>query len=68
MSTNGGQFAGHSVEQIVRYEPKASTNAPKNGATIVKDDEEVDNVHDESANLFPNTKTGGRSSFTAVVG
>nr|GEW83250.1 hypothetical protein [Tanacetum cinerariifolium] len=71
----------------VRYEPKASTNAPKKGATIVSnpsksssmlktadsspkkdnfttsnsfsplnDDEEVDNVHDESANLFPNTK------------
>nr|GEX36769.1 hypothetical protein [Tanacetum cinerariifolium] len=34
-STNGGQFAGHSVKQIVRYELKASTNAPKKGDTIV---------------------------------
>nr|GEU39802.1 putative reverse transcriptase domain-containing protein [Tanacetum cinerariifolium] len=34
-SNNGGQFAGHSAKQTVRYEPKASTNAPKNGATIV---------------------------------
>nr|GEX86805.1 zinc knuckle CX2CX4HX4C [Tanacetum cinerariifolium] len=102
-STNGGQFVGHSVKQTVRYEPKASTNAPKKGATIVsnpfksssmlktadsspkkdnfttsnsfsalndeeEDDEEVDNVHDESANLFPNTKPARRSSFTAVVG
>nr|GEV97913.1 zinc knuckle CX2CX4HX4C [Tanacetum cinerariifolium] len=103
-STNCGQFAGHSVKQTVRYEPKASTSAPKKGATIVsnpsksssmlktadsspkkdkfttsnsfsalndedeEDDEEVDKVHDESANLFPNTKTSGMSSFTAAVG
>nr|GEU63988.1 ribonuclease H-like domain-containing protein [Tanacetum cinerariifolium] len=34
-----------------------------------KDDkEEVENVYDESANLFPNTKTGGSSSFTIVAG
>ncbi|GJS58814.1 zinc knuckle CX2CX4HX4C containing protein [Tanacetum coccineum] len=31
----------------------------------VEDNEEVENVHDESANLF---KTGGSSSFTAAAG
>ncbi|GJY59675.1 hypothetical protein Tco_0459567 [Tanacetum coccineum] len=33
--TNGGQFSGHSVKQTVRYEPKATTSAPKKGATNV---------------------------------
>ncbi|GJY13316.1 zinc knuckle CX2CX4HX4C containing protein [Tanacetum coccineum] len=99
-SNNGGQFAGPSVKQTVRYEPKATTNTPKKGATnkgnesipssllknwgnsLNKDnitssnsfsalnveedeEEEVENVYDETANLF--TKTGG-SSFTATVG
>ncbi|GKA11973.1 hypothetical protein Tco_0691519 [Tanacetum coccineum] len=32
-SNNGGQFAGPSVKQSVRYEPKATTNTPKKGAT-----------------------------------
>ncbi|GKC46666.1 zinc knuckle CX2CX4HX4C containing protein [Tanacetum coccineum] len=100
-SNNGGQFAGPSVKQTVRYEPKATTNTPKKGATnkgnesipssllknwgnsLNKDnitssnsfsalnveeedeEEEVENVYDETANLF--TKTGG-SSFTAAAG
>nr|GEY05125.1 hypothetical protein [Tanacetum cinerariifolium] len=34
-STNGGQFTGPSVKQTVRYEPKATTSAPKKGATNV---------------------------------
>ncbi|GKA90956.1 zinc knuckle CX2CX4HX4C containing protein [Tanacetum coccineum] len=100
-SNNGGQFAGPSVKQTVRYEPKATTNTPKKGATnkgnesipsslmknwgnylnkdnvtssnsffalnVEEEDEEdeVENVYDETANLF--TKTGG-SSFTAAAG
>ncbi|GJR88884.1 hypothetical protein Tco_0212895 [Tanacetum coccineum] len=32
------------------------------------EDEAVENVYDESANLFPNTKTSGNSSFTAAAG
>ncbi|GJW92952.1 zinc knuckle CX2CX4HX4C containing protein [Tanacetum coccineum] len=34
-STNGGQFTGHSVKHNVRYEPKATTSAPKKGTTYV---------------------------------
>ncbi|GJS01239.1 hypothetical protein Tco_0317747 [Tanacetum coccineum] len=34
-STNGGQFGGHPVKQTVRYEPKATTSAPKKGTTNV---------------------------------
>nr|GEY37751.1 hypothetical protein [Tanacetum cinerariifolium] len=32
-----------------------------------EEEEDVDNVYDEMSNLFPNTKTGGSSSFTAAV-
>nr|GEW17994.1 UBN2 domain-containing protein [Tanacetum cinerariifolium] len=99
-STNGGQFAGPSVKQTVRYEPKATSSAPKKGATNVsspstssymlkttetspkqdnfttsnsfsalndeeEDDEEVENVYDELANLL---KTDESSSLTATVG
>ncbi|GJS40416.1 hypothetical protein Tco_0565459 [Tanacetum coccineum] len=32
-STNGAQFAGPSVKQNVRYEPKAATSVPKKGDT-----------------------------------
>ncbi|GJY79495.1 zinc knuckle CX2CX4HX4C containing protein [Tanacetum coccineum] len=51
-----------------RYEPKATPSAPKKGPTIVEEDEEeeVENVYDESANLY--TKTGGSSSFMAAAG
>ncbi|GJR00249.1 zinc knuckle CX2CX4HX4C containing protein [Tanacetum coccineum] len=34
-STNGGQFAGPLIKQHVRYEPKATTSAPKKGVTNV---------------------------------
>ncbi|GJS72423.1 hypothetical protein Tco_0648132 [Tanacetum coccineum] len=32
------------------------------------EEEDVENVYDESSNLFPNTKIVGSSSFTAVAG
>ncbi|GKC59881.1 zinc knuckle CX2CX4HX4C containing protein, partial [Tanacetum coccineum] len=101
-STNGGHFGGYSLKQTVRYEPKATTSAPKKGPTNVgnasklssmskttitstkkgnistsnpysaledESDEDVENVYDESANLFKSTKTGeSSSSFTAAVG
>ncbi|GJW68929.1 zinc knuckle CX2CX4HX4C containing protein [Tanacetum coccineum] len=96
-------FVGPSVKQTIRYEPKATTSAPKKGVTNVgntsqstsmlkttgysskkdilsisnsfsalndeeeDDEEDVQNVYDESANLFQNTKAGGSSSFTATV-
>ncbi|GJR35670.1 zinc knuckle CX2CX4HX4C containing protein [Tanacetum coccineum] len=98
-STNGGQFTGPSVKHNVRYEPKATTSAPKKGTTYVgytsqstpmlkttgnsskkdnlsmsnsfsalnEEEEDVENVYDESANLIQNTKAGGSSSFTAAV-
>ncbi|GJT82795.1 hypothetical protein Tco_1057137 [Tanacetum coccineum] len=98
-STTGGQFVGPSVKQNVRYEPKATTSAPKKGATNAgnasksssmlkttgtlskkgkfttsnpysalddESEEDVENVYDEPANLFSNSKTGGSSSFKAA--
>ncbi|GJU99782.1 hypothetical protein Tco_1329053 [Tanacetum coccineum] len=99
-STNGGQFTGPSVKHNVRYEPKATTSAPKKGTTYVgytsqstpmlktignsskkdnlsmsnsfsalneEEEEDVENVYDESANLIQNIKAGGSSSFTAAA-
>ncbi|GJZ54975.1 hypothetical protein Tco_0610168 [Tanacetum coccineum] len=97
------RFTGPSVKHNVRYEPKATTSAPKKGTTYVgytsqstpmlkttgnsskkdnlsmsnsfsalykeeEDEEDVENVYDESANLIQNTKAGGSSSFTAAAG
>nr|GFA38996.1 hypothetical protein [Tanacetum cinerariifolium] len=69
-SINGGQFGGPSVKQNVMYEPKATTSVPKKGTTNVDESNEgVENVYDESDNLFQNTKIDESSpSFTAVVG
>nr|GEU62731.1 retrovirus-related Pol polyprotein from transposon TNT 1-94 [Tanacetum cinerariifolium] len=72
-SNNGGQFVGPSVKQNVIYEPKTTTSAPKREPLMclnVEDDEDeehVENVYDETTNLF-NTKTSEGSSFTAAVG
>nr|GEV35973.1 zinc knuckle CX2CX4HX4C [Tanacetum cinerariifolium] len=33
-----------------------------------EEEEAIENVYDETANIFSNTKTGGSSSFTAVAG
>ncbi|GKE55730.1 hypothetical protein Tco_1494915, partial [Tanacetum coccineum] len=33
-----------------------------------EDEEDVENVYDESANLIQTTKAGGSSSFTAAAG
>ncbi|GJU18482.1 zinc knuckle CX2CX4HX4C containing protein [Tanacetum coccineum] len=76
-------FTGPSVKQNVRYEPNTTTTAPRKGATYVgntpqspsmlkttedDDEKDVENVHDESANLIQNIKAGGSSSFTAADG
>ncbi|GJS33590.1 hypothetical protein Tco_0531972 [Tanacetum coccineum] len=60
-STNGGQLAGPST---------AGTSSKKdsNSYYALNDEEEdVENVYEESANLFPKTKTGGSSSSTAAA-
>nr|GEX36061.1 ATPase, F1/V1/A1 complex, alpha/beta subunit, zinc knuckle CX2CX4HX4C [Tanacetum cinerariifolium] len=51
-STIGGQFAGPSVKENVKYEPKTTTSAPKKGVT------NVGNISQSSSML----KTTGNSS------
>nr|GEX17812.1 hypothetical protein [Tanacetum cinerariifolium] len=67
-STNGGQFAGPST--IGKYSKKDHLSMSNSFSTLndeEKDNEEdVENVYDESANLIQNTKDGGSSSFTPV--
>nr|GEU72384.1 hypothetical protein [Tanacetum cinerariifolium] len=57
-STNVGQFTGPSVKQNVRYEPKATTTAPKKGATY------VGNTSQSSSML----KTTAREYYQEVLG
>ncbi|GJV44565.1 hypothetical protein Tco_1429101 [Tanacetum coccineum] len=64
---NGGQLAGPSVKQNLRYESRRLQVPPKKGDTKVEEDD-VQNVYDESANLLQNIKAGGSSSFTVAVG
>ncbi|GKC24432.1 hypothetical protein Tco_1026582, partial [Tanacetum coccineum] len=60
-STNGGQFTtGNSSKRDNLF--------MSNSFSALNDEEEdVENVYDESANLIQNTKAGGSSSFTAAA-
>ncbi|GJR91684.1 zinc knuckle CX2CX4HX4C containing protein [Tanacetum coccineum] len=63
-STNGGQFVG---PLTIGTSSKKDNITTSNSYFALNDDEEdVENVYDESANLF--TKTCGSSSFTAAAG
>ncbi|GKE17291.1 hypothetical protein Tco_1424868, partial [Tanacetum coccineum] len=77
-STNDGQFGGPSIKQTVRYEPKTTITSTKKGniatsnhysALEDESDEDVENIYDESANLFQSIKIGDSSStFKAAAG
>ncbi|GKB37879.1 hypothetical protein Tco_0882821, partial [Tanacetum coccineum] len=54
-STNGGQFGSPLVKQTIRYEPKANTNAPKNGATNVSNSSKSSSL---LKTTFTSTKKG----------
>ncbi|GJV75420.1 hypothetical protein Tco_1507004 [Tanacetum coccineum] len=65
-STNGGQFTGPSVKQTVRYEPKATTSAPKKGATNVSNPSKLSSML-KTANTSPNNDNFTTSnSFSAL--
>nr|GEX26993.1 zinc knuckle CX2CX4HX4C [Tanacetum cinerariifolium] len=71
-STNGGQFVGL-THQTTSYSFKKDNHSMSNSFSALNDKEDddeegVQNVYDESANLFQNTKAGGSSSFTATTG
>ncbi|GKC25171.1 zinc knuckle CX2CX4HX4C containing protein [Tanacetum coccineum] len=65
-STNGGQFVGPSVKQIVRYEPKATTSALKKGATNVSNPSKSSSML-KTANSSPkNDNFTTSNSFSAL--
>ncbi|GJQ93894.1 carbohydrate binding domain-containing protein precursor [Tanacetum coccineum] len=69
-STNGGQFTGPSVKHNTTGDSSKKDNlSMSNSFSVLNEEEEdVENVYDESANLIQNTKAGGSSSFTTTVG
>ncbi|GKA51510.1 hypothetical protein Tco_0744706 [Tanacetum coccineum] len=72
-STNGGQFVGPSVKTKYSTTGTSSekgkfTTSNSYSALDDESEEDVENVYDELANLFPNSKTGGSSSFKAAAG
>ncbi|GJZ73362.1 zinc knuckle CX2CX4HX4C containing protein [Tanacetum coccineum] len=59
------------TKETIRVDPPivATFNVVTPNAEMTNDEEEdMENVYDESANLIQNTKAGGSSSFTAAVG
>ncbi|GKC58515.1 hypothetical protein Tco_1086113 [Tanacetum coccineum] len=56
------------MSKTAGYSSKNDNIITFNSYSTLNEEEDVENVHDENANLFPNTKTGGSSSFTAVAG
>ncbi|GJY32701.1 putative reverse transcriptase domain-containing protein [Tanacetum coccineum] len=66
-STNGGQFAGPSTTGTSSKKDNIPTSNFYSVLNKEEDEEEdVENVYDETANLF--TKTGGSSFFTVAIG
>ncbi|GJT51645.1 hypothetical protein Tco_0977802 [Tanacetum coccineum] len=71
--TNVGNASTSSSMLKTGTSSKKDNISTSNSFSALNDDEEdedeaVENVYDESANLFPNTKTGGNSSFMAGAG
>ncbi|GJZ22211.1 hypothetical protein Tco_0559250 [Tanacetum coccineum] len=73
-TTNEGNASiSSSMLKTTGASSKKDNISTSNTFSALNDDEEdedkvVENVYDESDNLFPNTKTGGNSSFTVAYG
>nr|GEU44115.1 zinc knuckle CX2CX4HX4C [Tanacetum cinerariifolium] len=64
--TNGGQFAGQSVKQNVRYEHKATTSAPKKGGTNVGNTSQSSSMLKTTGNSFKKDNLFMSNSFFAI--
>nr|GEX25913.1 hypothetical protein [Tanacetum cinerariifolium] len=65
-STNVGQFTGPSVKQNVRYEPKATTTAPKKGATYVGNTSQSSSMLKTTGNSSKKDNLSTPNSFSAL--
>ncbi|GJS96243.1 hypothetical protein Tco_0803211 [Tanacetum coccineum] len=65
----GNSSKSSSTLKTTRTPSKNDNIITSNSYSALNDEEEdVENVYDESANLFQNTKTGGSSTFTVAAG
>ncbi|GKC76765.1 hypothetical protein Tco_1127539 [Tanacetum coccineum] len=64
----GNTSQSASMLKTTGYSSKKDNLSMSNYFSILNDEEDVQNVYDESANLFQNTKADGSSSFTATAG
>ncbi|GKC51394.1 zinc knuckle CX2CX4HX4C containing protein [Tanacetum coccineum] len=68
-ATNVGNASkSPTMSKTAGYSSKNDNIITFNSYSALNEEEDVKNVHDETANLFPNTKIGESSSFTAVAG
>ncbi|GJY62492.1 zinc knuckle CX2CX4HX4C containing protein [Tanacetum coccineum] len=65
-STNGGQFTGPFVKNNVRYEPKATTTAPKKGATYVGNTSQSSSMLNTTGNSSKKDNISMSNSFYAL--
>ncbi|GJX93967.1 hypothetical protein Tco_0348553, partial [Tanacetum coccineum] len=56
------------VEYVGKLSKKDNLSTSNSFSALNDDEEDVENVLDEYANLIQNTKAGGSSSFTAAAG
>ncbi|GJU58671.1 zinc knuckle CX2CX4HX4C containing protein [Tanacetum coccineum] len=64
----GNTSQSTSMLKTTGYSSKKDNLSMSNSFSALNDEEEVQNVYDESANLLQNTKAYGSSSFTATAG
>ncbi|GKE61064.1 hypothetical protein Tco_1511431 [Tanacetum coccineum] len=57
-----------SMLKTVGSSSKNDNITTSNSYSAMNEEEDVEDVYDKTANLFPNTNTGGSSSFTAAAG
>nr|GEU64516.1 zinc knuckle CX2CX4HX4C [Tanacetum cinerariifolium] len=65
-STNGAQFAGPSVKQNVRYEPKAATSVPKKGVSNVGNSSNLSSKLRNTGTSFNKDNITSPNSFSAL--
>nr|GEV53870.1 ribonuclease H-like domain-containing protein [Tanacetum cinerariifolium] len=66
-STNGCQFAGPSVKQTVRYEPKVTTSAPKKGTTNKGNASTPSSMLKTTGTSFKKDNISTSKSFSALI-
>ncbi|GJR19366.1 hypothetical protein Tco_0967893 [Tanacetum coccineum] len=65
-SINDGQFTGPLVKHNVRYEPKATTTAPKKGATYVGNTSQSSSMLKTTGNSSKRDNISMSNSFSAL--